>query len=343
MPYAPKSILVTGGAGFIASHVTVRLVKEYPSYKVVVLDTLEYCGSLENLSEVEGAPNFFFVEGDIKSQDLLRFVLESHAIDTVLHFAAQTHVDNSFGNSLAFSFTNVYGTHSLLESCRVWGKIRRFINVSTDEVYGEQSFGKQLANNESSTLEPTNPYSAAKAGAEMMVSAYLKSYQLPCITTRGNNVYGPNQFPEKLIPKFILLALSDEGRLPIHGTGENTRSFLYVGDVAEAYDVILHQGDVGEVYNIGTEMERRVIEVAQDICKLEKISPEERIEFVKDRCFNDRRYFISDEKLRQLGWKPRVDWEEGLRRTFEWYRDANLGAYWNENKISEALKPHPVL
>ena len=303
---------------------------------------MEYCGSLENLSSVRARENFVFVEGDIKCQDTIRDVLEKHSIDTVLHFAAQTHVDNSFGNSLAFSITNVYGTHSLLEVCRVWGRVKRFINVSTDEVYGEQSFGKELANCEASKLAPTNPYSAAKAGAEMMVSAYYKSYQLPCITTRGNNVYGPQQFPEKLIPKFILLACRKK-TLPVHGSGENTRSFLYVDDVAEAYDVILHKGKVGEVYNIGAERERCVMDVAKDICKLCKIDPGEYIELVKDRCFNDRRYFISDEKLRQLGWKPKVGWEEGLRKTFQWYWGTNMLDYWKEKDIEEALKAHPVI
>lgn len=340
--YAPQNILITGGAGFIASHVTCRIVKKYPNYKIVVLDNLEYCGSLRNLAEVKDCPNFAFIHGDIKSQDTLRSTLEDHNIDTVMHFAAQTHVDNSFGNSLAFSMTNVYGTHSLLEVCRVWGKIRRFINVSTDEVYGEQSFGSSLANSESCTLQPTNPYSAAKAGAEMMVTAYYKCYQLPCITTRGNNAYGPRQFPEKLVPKLILLACSKK-KLPIHGTGENTRSFLYVDDVAAAYDLILHKGSPGEIYNIGTDRERRVVDVARDICRLCKLDPADHIEHVKDRCFNDRRYFISDEKLRLLGWKPLVDWEEGLTRTFQWYRESELESYWNDSAIREALKPHPVL
>ncbi|UPQ99345.1 NAD-dependent epimerase/dehydratase [Chloropicon primus] len=339
--YRPFSILITGGAGFIASHVARRFVERYPEYKVVVLDNLEYCGSLENLKCIMDRPNFFFVEGDILSCEGLRSTLEAHDIDTVLHFAAQTHVDNSFGNSLEFSMTNVYGTHSLLEVCRVWGRIKRFVNVSTDEVYGEQSFGRSEANCESSVLEPTNPYSAAKAGAEMMVMAYFHSYNLPCITTRGNNVYGPHQFPEKLVPKLILLGCEGK-KLPIHGTGENTRSFLYVDDVAAAYDVILHQGALGQIYNIGTQKERKVIEVARDICKLCKLDPDDHIELVKDRCFNDRRYFISDEKLRQLGWKPEVEWEEGLARTFRWYRDSDLGEYWKLEDLLEALKPHPT-
>ena len=340
--FTPTSaVLITGGAGFIASHVATLLVERYPKYKVVVLDNLEYCGSLQNLRRAKDKKNFFFVEGDILSCDQVRDALERHGVDTVLHFAAQTHVDNSFGNSLEFTMTNVYGTHSLLEACRVYGKIRRFVNVSTDEVYGEQSFGSGQSSCEKSVLEPTNPYSAAKAGAEMMVTAYSKSYGLPCITTRGNNVYGPGQFPEKLVPKLILLARRG-AKLPIHGSGESRRSFLHVDDVKEAYDLILHKGVVGEVYNIGTQRERRVLDVAEDVCALGGLDPAVHVEHVADRRYNDRRYFISDAKVRGLGWSPRVDWPEGLRRTYEWYAETDLSKFWRSRDIEEALKPHPT-
>jgi UDP-glucose 4,6-dehydratase len=200
----------------------------------------------------------------------------------------QTHVDNSFGNSLEFTMNNTFGTHVLLEASRKWGKIRRFINVSTDEVYGETSLGKEKGCDESTTLEPTNPYSAAKAGAEMMVRSYMTSYRLPCIITRGNNVYGPHQFPEKLIPKMTLLA-SRGGPLPVHGEGKAVRSYLHVRDVARAFDTVLHKGIIGHVYNIGTQKERSVLEVVQAIADHLGVG-KDKIKHVEDRAFNDQRY-----------------------------------------------------
>jgi dTDP-glucose 4,6-dehydratase len=253
--YTPSCILITGGAGFIASHVVIGLVEQYPDYKIIVLDKLDYCATLRNLDSVKGHKNMKFVKGDIQSLDLVLHLLASEEVDTVMHFAAQTHVDNSFGNSLAFTMNNTYGTHVLLEAARVYGKIRRFINVSTDEVYGEASVGSEVGLHEHSTLEPTNPYSAAKAGAEMMVKAYITSYHLPCIITRGNNVYGPHQFPEKLIPKFTLRAHRGMD-LPVHGEGGSVRSYLYVTDVAQAYILVLHKGVIGDTYNIGTQKVR---------------------------------------------------------------------------------------
>ncbi|CAA0808452.1 Trifunctional UDP-glucose 4-6-dehydratase/UDP-4-keto-6-deoxy-D-glucose 3-5-epimerase/UDP-4-keto-L-rhamnose-reductase RHM1 [Striga hermonthica] len=253
-----------------------------------------------------------------------------------MHFAAQTHVDNSFGNSFEFTKNNIYGTHVLLEACKVTGQIRRFIHVSTDEVYGETDEDAVVGNHEASQLLPTNPYSATKAGAEMLVMAYGRSYGLPVITTRGNNVYGPNQFPEKLIPKFILLAMRGK-TLPIHGDGSNVRSYLYCEDVAEAFEVVLHKGEVGHVYNIGTKKERRVIDVAKDICKLFNMDSDKSIEFVDNRPFNDQRYFLDDQKLKNLGWSERTTWEEGLRKTIEWY--TSNPDWWGD--VSGALIPHP--
>ncbi|CAI0377730.1 unnamed protein product [Linum tenue] len=254
-----------------------------------------------------------------------------------MHFAAQTHVDNSFGNSFEFTKNNIYGTHVLLEACKLMkDQVKRFIHVSTDEVYGETDEDAVVGNHEASQLLPTNPYSATKAGAEMLVMAYGRSYGLPVITTRGNNVYGPNQFPEKLIPKFILLAMMGKP-LPIHGDGSNVRSYLYCEDVAEAFEVVLHMGEVGHVYNIGTKKERRVIDVASDICNLFGLNPEEQIKFVENRPFNDQRYYLDDQKLKNLGWCERTNWEEGLRKTMEWYR-ANPD-FWGD--VSGALLPHP--
>ncbi|KAL1223815.1 Trifunctional UDP-glucose 4,6-dehydratase/UDP-4-keto-6-deoxy-D-glucose 3,5-epimerase/UDP-4-keto-L-rhamnose-reductase RHM1 [Cardamine amara subsp. amara] len=334
--YTPKNILITGAAGFIASHVANRLIRSYPDYKIIVLDKLDYCSNLKNLNPSKQSPNFKFVKGDIASADLVNHLLITEGIDTIMHFAAQTHVDNSFGNSFEFTKNNIYGTHVLLEACKVTGQIRRFIHVSTDEVYGETDEDALVGNHEASQLLPTNPYSATKAGAEMLVMAYGRSYGLPVITTRGNNVYGPNQFPEKLIPKFILLAMRGKV-LPIHGDGSNVRSYLYCEDVAEAFEVILHKGEVGHVYNIGTKKERRVNDVARDICKLFSMDPEANIKFVENRPFNDQRYFLDDEKLKKLGWSERTTWEEGLKKTMEWY--TQNPEWWGD--VSGALLPHP--
>ncbi|KAL4318461.1 hypothetical protein GQ457_18G011210 [Hibiscus cannabinus] len=334
--YTPKNILITGAAGFIASHVANRLIRNYPCYKIVVLDKLDYCSNLKNLLPSQSSPNFKFVKGDIGSADLVNYLLVAESIDTIMHFAAQTHVDNSFGNSFEFTKNNIYGTHVLLEACKVTGQIRRFIHVSTDEVYGETDEDAVVGNHEASQLLPTNPYSATKAGAEMLVMAYGRSYGLPVITTRGNNVYGPNQFPEKLIPKFILLAMRGE-TLPIHGDGSNVRSYLFCEDVAEAFEVILHKGEVGHVYNIGTKKERRVVDVAKDICKLFSMDPERNIKFVDNRPFNDQRYFLDDQKLKVLGWSERTVWEEGLKKTIDWY--TKNSHWWGD--VSGALLPHP--
>nr|QGZ00666.1 UDP-L-rhamnose synthase [Sorbus aucuparia] len=334
--YKPKNILLTGAAGFIASHVCNLLIRNYPGYKIVVLDKLDYCSNLKNLNPSKSSPNFKFIKGDIGSADLVNFILLTENIDTIMHFAAQTHVDNSFGNSFEFTQNNIYGTHVLLEACKVTGQIKRFIHVSTDEVYGETDEDAVVGNHEASQLLPTNPYSATKAGAEMLVMAYGRSYGLPVITTRGNNVYGPNQFPEKMIPKFILLAMQGKP-LPIHGDGSNVRSYLYCEDVAEAFEVILHRGEVGHVYNIGTKKERRVVDVAKEICQLFSLNPDTHVKFVENRPFNDQRYFLDDSKLKSLGWSERTLWEEGLRKTMEWY--VKNPQWWGD--VSGALLPHP--
>uniref|UniRef100_A0A0A9F468 NAD(P)-binding domain-containing protein n=1 Tax=Arundo donax TaxID=35708 RepID=A0A0A9F468_ARUDO len=335
-PYKPKNILITGAAGFIGSHVAIHIIKKYPEYNIIILDKLDYCSNLKNLLPVSSSPNFKFIKGDIASADLVNSLLVTEKIDTIMHFAAQTHVDNSFGNSFEFTMNNVYGTHVLLEACRLTGQIKRFIHVSTDEVYGETDEDAVVGNHEAVQLLPTNPYAATKAGAEMLVMAYGRSYDLPVITTRGNNVYGPNQFPEKLIPKLILLAMRGKP-LPIYGDGSNIRSFLYCDDVAEAFDVILHRGEVGHVYNIGTKSERTVLDVAKDVCRHFNLEAEKFVQFVVDRPFNDRRYFLDDAKVKKLGWFECTPWEEGLRKTIEWYVDNS--DFWGD--VSGALVHHP--
>jgi len=312
------NILVTGGAGFIGSHVARHLTKHYPDYNVTVMDKMDYCADMKNLEDVLPLRNFNFVKGDITNIDFVNHVVKTNSIKFIMHFAAQTHVDNSFGNSFSFTHNNIYGTHVLLESARING-IRRFIHVSTDEVYGETPSGREDAFTEESLLKPTNPYSATKAAAEMLVTAYAQSYNLPVVITRGNNVYGPGQYPEKVIPLFITRAIGGE-RLPVHGKGDSLRSYIYIDDVVEAFDIILHMGKTGEIYNIGTRKEHSVLDIARKICDYFGMPIESSVEFVEDRPFNDRRYFIEDGKLKDLGWVPRVELAEGMDRTIRWFK-----------------------
>mmetsp|Transcript_49519 Transcript_49519/g.73777 ORF Transcript_49519/g.73777 Transcript_49519/m.73777 type:complete len:359 (-) Transcript_49519:113-1189(-) len=336
--YVPKNIFLTGGAGFIASHVAILLCRKYPQYNIVVYDKLDYCSCLENLNEIEDLPNFKFVKGDIASPDLVSFVFKEHEIDTVMHFAAQTHVDNSFGNSFAFTHSNIYGTHVLLESAKCCPSIKRFIHVSTDEVYGEGEDFETDPMTEEHVLEPTNPYAATKAGAEFLVKSYYRSFKLPCLITRGNNVYGPHQFPEKLIPKFTNQLIKGM-KLTLHGDGSNTRNFLYVTDVANAFDVILHKGIPGQIYNIGGKNELPNIEVARSLLKIFGMEDKEDefLTFVPDRQFNDLRYTINSKKLHDLGWEEKMTWEEGIAHTVDWYKKYT-SRYGN---IEAALVAHP--
>lgn len=262
-------------------------------------------------------------------------MLETEQIDTILHFAAQTHVDNSFGNSFQFTQNNIMGTHVLLESAKTLG-IGRFVHVSTDEVYGEQRLDQE-AMDEEQVLEPTNPYAATKAGAEFLAKSYHRSFGMPVIITRGNNVYGPHQYPEKLIPKFINQLMRGR-KVTLHGTGQNKRNFLFVEDVARAFEIILFKGKVGLIYNIGGSNERANIDVAKDLIRLSGYAnPEDMMTFVEDRVFNDLRYHINSDRLFELGWREQVSWEEGLQRTFDWYRQ-NSSRFGN---IEAALVAHP--
>lgn len=344
--YTPKNILLTGGAGFIGSNAVIHFVKKYPQYKIVNYDKIDYCSSLRNVEEVANAPNYKFVKGNILSSDFILFILKSEEIDTIIHFAAQTHVDNSFGNSFEFTENNIRGTHTLLEAAKAYGKIKRFIHVSTDEVYGEAGSEDNEAeeHTESTLLQPTNPYAATKAGAEFLVHAYHRSFAIPTIITRGNNVYGPRQYPEKLIPKFICL-LSKNKPCCIHGNGNNKRSFIYVDDTVTAFDTILHKGSIGQIYNIGVTIEHSNLEVAKDLIKIFGLQDKESeyITYVENRLFNDFRYGMNSDKLRKLGWKQEVDWEEGLKKTVDWYMNNVLKEqdkpWWDG--YESALVPHP--
>lgn len=308
----------------------IHLAREYPNYKLICLDKLDVCSSLNNLSPIINNPQFTFVHGDICSADLVRHICQSNDVDTIMHFASQTHVDNSFGNSLNFTYSNVQGTHTLLESVKsLGGQIRRFIHVSTDEVYGEQDADSSRSREHETPLNPTNPYAATKAAAEFIVKSYRSSFQLPTIITRGNNVYGPRQYPEKLIPKFTNI-LSRGGSCPLHGSGKNRRSFLHVEDVARAFDVILHKGQTGEIYNIGSEEEYENIDILQRLigifrksypqCLNPKLPDSHYITYVRDRAFNDFRYHIDSSSLYALGWKRlENNLDEGIEKTVAWY------------------------
>ncbi len=326
------NILLTGGLGFIGSNVSNYLCD---TYKIIILDKVDVCSNIQNIQ----SENVTFVKGDICNADLVNLLLVNHEIDIILHFAAETHVDKSFGNSLLFTHSNILGTHTLLECARVYGKIKKFIHVSTDEVYGEISHHSDKTSLEIDKLEPTNPYAATKASAELLVQSYMISFNLPCIITRSNNIYGPGQYPEKIIPRFILL-LSQDKPCEIHGNGKNKRSYLHVDDVCSAFNVILQKGVIGETYNIGSAIEFENISIWKIIMKtFRKYYPEllsyendlHYIRYVGDRNFNDRRYWIDSSKIKELGWRQeKIDFEETLRDLIKWYIERPR--YWNSTE-----------
>lgn len=340
--YMPKSVLVTGGAGFIASNVVCYLTNKYPSTTWVVYDKLSYCANIRNLEEVWNRDNFEFVKGDIIDQEHVSSVLKIHKIDTIMHFAAESHVDNSFLSPERFTLNNTTGTQRLLEATRKAGnQIRRFIAVSTDEVYG--CCNNADAKVETDNLSPTNPYAASKAAAEMIVTSYYYSFKLPIIITRGNNVYGPKQLPEKLIPKFIT-QLRQGNKVTIHGDGGSKRSWLYIDDVVRAFETILLHGEIGQTYNMGTSNEYTVMEVTRELLKARGFetteTQDENITFVADRVFNDGSYTINSNKLKSLGWQEEVNFAEGLTKTVEWY-DAHTN-HWDPKVVAEVTNPHPT-
>jgi len=312
------NLLVTGGCGFIGSNFINYISKNYPNYFIVNIDAMYYCADEKNVTEETRTNfNYKFIKCNLKDFDFVSHILEKYNITHIVHFAAQSHVQNSFDDSLIYTMDNVLGTHTLLECSRIYqnktGKLKKFIHVSTDEVYGESVDG-DLKNEEQSILVPTNPYAATKAGAEMLAMSYIKSYNLPIIITRGNNVYGPNQYPEKLIPLFIK-QLKENQQVTIQGDGTALRSFLHVDDVCTAFETILFKGKIGEIYNIGTHTEYSVLQVAKMLIKLIKRTDDFQsyIRFIQDRPFNDSRYFISNDKLKALGWEIKIDFEDGIK------------------------------
>jgi len=324
-----KNILITGGAGFIGSNFVTYFCKKYPDYRLINFDKLTYAGNLDNLKECENAPNYVFIRGDICDAELISETFEKHAITDVIHFAAESHVDNSITNPREFVETNVLGTFVLLDAFRKNSKeSSRFLHISTDEVYG--TLGETGYFTEETPYAPNSPYSASKAGSDMLVRSYFHTYGTNVVTSNCSNNYGPMQHKEKLIPTIIRAALG-ENQIPIYGDGKNVRDWLYVTDHCKALDIIFHKGRAGETYNVGGRNERTNLQIANTICGiLDEKQPrkngkshKELISFVADRPGHDRRYAIDATKLEtELSWKAEENFDSGIIKTIEWYLNA---------------------
>ena len=320
-------LLITGGAGFIGSNFVRYILNKYPEYQVINLDKLTYAGNLDNLADLSDNPRYSFVKGDISDRKLVDDLAEK--TDIIINFAAETHVDNSITDATPFLTTNIIGTQVLIESA-LKHKHPRYIQISTDEVYGDTETGFFT---EKFPLKPSSPYAASKAASDMLVLAYIRTYGLPAIISRCSNNYGPYQYPEKVVPFFIKKLMNDE-KVPLYGDGSNVRDWLHVLDHCRAVDLILHQGKIGEVYNVGANNEHSNLEITKNMLKILGFS-EDQIEFVKDRPGHDIRYAIDATKIKnELGWKPEIDFEEGFRKTVEWYKEK----FTKKSNISISLK-----
>lgn len=315
-----RVILICGGAGFIGSNFVQYILKQYPEDKVINYDKLTYAGNLENHKEIEGNPNYKFIQGDITDLELLNKVIQENEVDYVINFAAETHVDRSIhGGCKDFVLSNTLGVQMILDAVKN-NKVKKFVNVSTDEVYGSLELDSPETFTEETPIMPNMPYAAAKAGGDLMCNAYFVTHKTPVVVTHCSNNYGKYQFPEKLIPFFVFKLLSNE-KVPIYGKGENIRDWIHVEDHARALDLLLQKGEPGEVYNIGSDNERNNMEVTKMILKIMG-KGEDMIEYVKDRPGHDLRYSIDATKIKNLGWEPnypREKFEEGLKETVDWY------------------------
>jgi dTDP-glucose 4,6-dehydratase len=323
-----QTILITGGAGFIGSHLTRLFVTKYPQYKIINLDKLTYAGNLENLKDIENKPNYTFIKGDITDIQLIKDLFQEQKFTAVLHCAAESHVDRSISDPLAFVKTNVVGTVNLLQVAKdAWEddlSSKLFYHISTDEVYG--SLGEEGLFTEETAYDPRSPYSASKASSDHFVRAFYHTYKLPAIISNCSNNYGPFHFPEKLIPLCINNILNKKA-LPVYGRGENVRDWLFVEDHVKAIDMIFHHGKPGETYNIGGHNEWKNIDIIKELCRQmdeklgrEKGESEKLITFVRDRAGHDMRYAIDATKLKnELGWQPSLQFEEGISKTIDWY------------------------
>jgi dTDP-glucose 4,6-dehydratase len=331
-----SNVLVTGGCGFIGSNFINYYFFKNKTNTIINLDAMYYCADENNVhEEIRNDPNYTLIKGNLNDVDLVDSILKKYNITHVIHFAAQSHVQNSFEDSIKFTYDNVLGTNNLLESCRKYKKIQKFIHVSTDEVYGESMNSiEELCKTEHSVLCPTNPYAATKAGAELMAQSYLHSYKMPIVITRGNNVYGRNQYPEKLIPRFVQLLKADK-KVTIQGDGSSVRAFLHAYDTAKAFETILEKGVIGEIYNIGCDenMEYSVLDIAKILIKMIKNTEkyEDYIEYIEDRPYNDMRYYISNQKLKDLGWNIEVDLLSGLGDLIHDYKINFFDLFLTEN------------
>ncbi len=309
-----KTLLITGGAGFIGSNFIHYIARKYPEYRIINLDKLTYAGNLENLRDIEDNPNYKFIKGDIADRKIIDEIFKSRNIDAITNFAAESHVDRSIEDPGVFIRTDIYGTYVLLEAARKYNS-KIFLQISTDEVYGSIEDGSFA---EDDALKPSSPYSASKAGAEMIVRSFFKTFGTPIIITRTTNNFGPYQYLEKIIPLFVT-NLIDDIKVPLYGDGMNVRDWIYVDDNCGALDLVLHKGRVGEIYNIGAGNEKPNIWITKEILKLLD-KPESMIEPVEDRLGHDRRYSVDCTKLkRDLGWETQYDFEEALKKTVNWY------------------------